>query len=426
MRKTASLLLLILLPSIQAMAGDTWPAFRGPSGQGYSAEKNLPQTWGGPNSENILWKSALPGTLTKAKADHNQSSPIVWKDRLFTTSACWPEGVPQTAFPEHHVTCHEATTGKWLWDVLVPPGPWQLKDLRGGYAAPTPCTDGTRVYALFGSSVLAALDFSGRLVWRREVAPFGWDVAIGSSPVLTPDAVLVLADGAKPAHSRLIALDPATGNIKWERKRPEANFNHTTPFMITVQGKSQLVVASSGAIQGLDPADGAAIWWAKNKGDVPTPAFGGGLVYCDDGRGGPGMAVDPTGTGDLTATHVRWRTSAIPEVFSSPIIAGDHVYRTHHPGILKCFALDTGKIVFAERLPGGVTTSASPVVTADGLLYFASGGKSAVMRVGPWFVVLATNDLSDGSAASPAIAHGRLYIKGGRYLYCIGKPGVSP
>jgi outer membrane protein assembly factor BamB len=416
---------LAFMTSAAVHAGDTWPAWRGPTGFGLSDEKNLPLTWGGPTHENVVWKSPLPGTGVSAKCDHNQSSPIVWRDRVFVIMAYWPKGVTQAEFPEHHVACYSAADGKLLWDVKVPPGPWLLKDLRGGYAAPTPCTDGVRVYVLFGSSELAALDLEGRLLWRKEIAPFAWDVAVGTSPVLTRDAVLVLADGTNSAISRLIAFDPATGNIKWERKRADANFNHTTPILIEVNGKPQLVIASSKELQGVDPANGQVIWWAKNKGDVPTPAYGGGLVYTEDGRGGPGIAVDPTGVGDLTATKVKWKTGPIPEGYASPTIAGGYVYRTHNPGILRCFALATGTRVFDERLPGGVNTSASPVATADGRLYFAGGGTSVVLSVGAKFEPLAINDLGDGGESSPAVAHGRLYLKGSRYLYCIGKPRRS-
>lgn len=197
-------------------AGDTWPGWRGPTGLGTTDEKNLPLTWGGPKDENVVWKAPLPGTAAKGgvKRDHNQSSPIVWKDRVFVTAAYWPDGVAQTEFPEHHVACYSTDDGKQLWDVTVPPGPWQLKDLRGGYAAPTPCTDGKRVYALFGSSELAALDFDGKLLWRKEITPHAWDVCIGTSPVIVGDVVVVLADGTRPADSRLIAFDPATGDIR--------------------------------------------------------------------------------------------------------------------------------------------------------------------------------------------------------------------
>src|SRR5262245_23577532 len=200
----------------------------------------------------------------------------------------WREGIAQNEPPEHHVACYNVNDGSQLWGTKVPHGPWLLKDLRGGYSAPTPCTDGERIYALFGSSVLAALDFDGKLLWGKEITPYAWDVAIGTSPVLFRDTVLVLADGTKPDISRLIAFDKKSGDIKWERKRPDASFSHSTPILIEVNGKPQLVVASSGAVQGIDPADGAVIWYAWNNGDVPTPAFGGGLVYSESGRGGPG------------------------------------------------------------------------------------------------------------------------------------------
>ena len=421
MKPVLAICSLLLLASALARAGDTWPGWRGPTGLGLSDERDLPLQWGGPKNENVVWKSPLPGTGSKAKFDHNQSSPVVWKGRVFLIAVFWPDGVAQTEYPEHHVACYQTTDGKLLWDVKVPPGPWLLKDLRGGYSAPTPCTDGKRVYALFGSSEVAAVDFDGKLVWRKEIAPYAWDVAIGTSPVLTRDALIVLADGTKPAQSRLIALDPATGNIKWERPRPEASFNHTTPVLIDVNGTTQMIVASSKALQAINPVDGAVIWWARNKGDVPTPASGGGLIFCQDGRGGPGIAVDPTGTGDVTATKVKWKTSPIPEGYSSPTIVGGYVYLVHTPGVLKCFALATGERIFSERLPSGINASASPVATADGRLYFAGGGKSMVLPVGPKFVPLATNELGDGGEASPAVANGRLYLKGSRFLYCIGK-----
>jgi outer membrane protein assembly factor BamB len=147
--------------------------------------------------------------------------------------------------------------------------------------------------------------------------------------------------------------------------------------------------------------------------------LGNGLVFCDSGRGGPGVAVDPTGTGDVTKTHLKWKLSQIPEGFSSPIIVGEYLYRLHNPGILKCWNMTKGELVYAERLEG-VSTSSSPIATPDGRIYCASAGKSFVVRAGPKYELLAQSDLGDPSQASPAIADGKIYLKGRTYLFCVG------
>src|SRR5262249_49548904 len=147
--------------------------------------------------------------------------PIVCKGRVFVTVSYWPAGVTEKEYPEHHVLCFDAADGQKLWDTKVPPGPWLLKDLRGGYTAPTPASDGERVFVMFGSSVLAALDFKGQIVWRKEVVPFAFDVAAGSSPLLHGDLVLLQCDQVRSAKtSRLLAFDRKTGDLKWEQARP--------------------------------------------------------------------------------------------------------------------------------------------------------------------------------------------------------------
>src|SRR6266545_3748591 len=179
----AMLLCLVVAPSL-LLAGP-WPGWRGPTGQGQTDERNLPLAWGGPKRENVLWKAILVEDPDKVRLDQNQSSPIVWGDRVFVTVSYWPAGVKaEQQHPEHHVLCFATADGKRLWDATVPPGPWQFKDLRGGYTAPTPATDGERVYVLFGSAVLAALDLQGKLLWRKEITPHCFDVAIGTSPVV--------------------------------------------------------------------------------------------------------------------------------------------------------------------------------------------------------------------------------------------------
>lgn len=411
--------------SLGAVGASDWPQFRGPTGLGYSTETNLPLTWNGQTGEHVLWKAPLVG--------QGHASPVVWGQAVFVSTVRWPSNTVarESVMPEHHVTCYRATDGQMLWDTLVPPGPWLRNDFRsgpgGGYAAPTPATDGQVVVCAFGSSVLAALDFQGRLLWRQEIVPASFDVTLGTSPVLYGDTVLLLCAMAKPSDSRLLAFDKRTGALRWERPFPDMGFGHSTPVILQDQGRPQVLVVASGmsvasnALRALDPASGETLWWCRGAGDAASVACGSGLVYFDSGRGGPGVAVALGGTGDVSATHVRWRIPHVPEGIGSPIIVGQQVYRLHVPGVLKCWELATGRQLYAERLEGISTTWASPIADAAGHLFFANAGRSYVLAAGPTFRVLAVNDLGDANHPSPAAAHGRLFLAGLKYLWCLGK-----
>jgi len=373
--------------------------------QGQTDEKGLATTWSA-KGENVVWKAPLP------KCNNGFSSPIVSGGRVFLTYAI-------NAPLEHHVMSLNAADGAVLWDVKVEPGPWRLTDLRGGYGAPTPCADGKRVYVVFGSAVVAALDFDGKPAWRYELPRFAFDVAMGSSPILHKDAVVYLCDQTQKKSS-LLALEAATGKVRWDELRPGADFAHTTPVPVEIGGKPQLLIGAAKDLQGVDPENGKVLWSARGAGDVASPVYDGKVVYVDSGRGGPGMAVDPTGTGEVSKTHVKWRTKPLGEGLGSPIVAGEHIYRLQGPGVLKCFNPATGEEVFSERLEK-VHNWASPIATADGLVYYASGGTSYVLRAGPKLEVVAKNELEDQGGGSPAVAGGRIYVRGTKYLYCIGK-----
>jgi outer membrane protein assembly factor BamB len=398
-------------------AGD-WPGWRGPTGQGISDERDLPLRWGGGAGENVLWKAPLPGQDDRNRQDQNQSSPVVSRGRVFVTASYWRPGATDKQIPEHHVACHRAEDGKRLWDVTVPPGPWRLSDLRGGYTAPTPAADGERVYVLFGSAVLAALDFEGNLLWRREIVPHDFDVAIGTSPVLHKDVVLLQCDQVGRS-SRFLAFDRKGGEVRWERKRPDVGFCHSTPVLVKVGERAQLLTAYSGGVQGVDPDDGKVLWWCSGAGDTVSPVYAEGLAYCDSGRDSPGVAVEPTGSGDVTKTLRRWRVERVPGGFSSPVVLDGRLYKVCNPGLLRCWRMKDGEEVFSERLTG-VETAPSPVVTADGRIYVASAGRSYVLGGGPKPEVLGGGDLGDGSQSSPAVAGGRLFLKGRKFLWCVG------
>jgi outer membrane protein assembly factor BamB len=418
--------MLLIIAAMLVGAGaraENWPGFRGPTGLGYSTENGLPLKWGGKDRQNVLWSAELNG--------EGHASPIVWGDRVFTCTVKWPGERDAKVMPAHHVTCYRATDGHVLWDIPIEPGPWLRNDFRsgagGGYAAPTPCTDGKHLFVVFGSAVMAALDFEGHIVWRKELVPYSFDVTVGSSPVLFGDTVILFCAMAKPADSRLVAFNKADGSVKWESKTPTIAFGHSTPVIIDVNGRQQMLVLASGmkvaldGLQSFDPATGQRLWWCRGGGDASSPAYGAGIVYFDSGRGGPGFAVDPTGSGDVTKTHVRWTVPQVPEGIGSPIIVGEHVYRLHSPGILKCWRAANGEQVYSKRLEGITSTWASPIADGDGNLIFASGGRSVVVKTGPAGEVVGVNDLGDANDASGAVAAGRIYIVGKKRIYCIGR-----
>jgi outer membrane protein assembly factor BamB len=409
----------VALAALALTAAD-WPGWRGPTGQGICPEKGLPLSWDGKTGKNVLWKAALPGAGRKVRQDHNQSSPVVQGGRVVVTVSVWPAGASQKEFPEHHVLAFAASDGKPLWDTKVAPGPWRLDDLRGGYTVPTPAADAERFYVVFGSSVIAALDHAGKELWRKEIAPYDFDVAMASSPVLYRDTVLLQLDGVK--NSRLAAFDRKTGEVRWVEKRPRCGFSHSTPVLAKVGGKTQLLVAASDAVQGVDPGDGKVIWWCKTAGDTASPVMVHGLVYCDGGRGGMGACVEPVGTGDLTKTRRKWKLDRVPGGFSSPVVVGETLYRLTDPGILRAWKLATGEEVASLRLPG-VSTAASPFTTPEGRIYAASAGRSYVVGAGSKPAVLAASDLGDGCPATPAVAGGRIYLKGKDHLWCVGEKG---
>jgi outer membrane protein assembly factor BamB len=413
----------MMMLALLLAAADDWPQFRGPTGLGYTTEKDLPVRWDAAKGENILWKVPLVG--------EGHASPIVVRGRVYLTTVRWPGGKQDPAvMPEHHVLCWNAADGRLLWDTQVPPGPWRREDFRsgagGGYAAPTPAADEKRVYVLFASSVLAALDFEGKLVWRQELRPHTFDVTIGTSPVLFGETVIVHCAMAKASDSRLVAFGKADGQVKWETKTPQTGFAHSTPILIDVKGKPQLVTLASGiavkpdAVIAFDPADGRRLWWCKGAGDASSPAFGGGIVYTDSGRGGQGTAVDPTGEGDVTATHVKWTSQGLSEAIGSPIVVGEHVFRIQSPGVLRIWKVAGGEETDKQRLAGMTSTWSSPIADAEGRIWFVSGGKSTVVKAGPKVDVLATNDLGDPNHGSPAASNGRLYVAGLKNLWCIG------
>lgn len=406
------------------LLAEDWPGFRGPSGMGVSSEKNLPLEWGGPESKAVLWKSPLPPNLLKGEPDHNQSSPIVIGDRVIVTTAHWKAGVDRSKTqPEHHVSCYSATSGKQLWDRVVEPGPWIMSDLRGGYAVPTPAVADGRIFAVFGSSIIHALDLNGKPLWSQVITKHEkFDVALATSPVVFNDTVIMALDKRPPA-STIIAWDCATGKQRWEQKRPETDFSHGTPVLIKAGDKPQILVSATHALQGLSPKNGETLWsckWGRSIWPVSSPVMAKGFVFAIGGRGGqPGIVVDPNGTGDLTKTHLKAKIRPMSEGLSSPVAFEDLVFRVHSGGWLRCFRITSGEELFQVKFPNA-NPSVSPIVTPEGRIYFASAGKSVVIQAAAELKILGESDLGDPSAAAPAIANDRIILKGRNFLYAVG------
>jgi outer membrane protein assembly factor BamB len=414
-------LIALLVDPAPARAAD-WPGWRGPTAQGHTDERDLPLTWDAKTGKNVLWKVLLHGGVKNNQEMNSPgwSSPIVWGDRVLITTAVWPAGLSREerkkVIPAHHVLCYRAGDGKQLWDTTIPPGKCLVDNHYHGYAVPTPVTDGKLVYALFGSGVLAALDLDGKIAWREEL-PRRRDVDGGvcSSPILYKDTVIVVGI----AESPLRALDRQTGKVRWELKG-RAHNQMATPALLTVRGQTQLIFLAGG-VQGLDPDSAEVLWSCRAPSGQSSPVFGAGLVYVDHGRGGrEGAAVDPAGRGDVSKTNVKWQVMVTAPAGSSGIVVGDYLYRACNADVLRCWTMATGELVYEGRLPG-VSPSASPVATPDGRIYFASAGKSYVVKAGPQFEVLAANNLGEGDPfTSPAVSGGRIFIKGRNYLWCLG------
>ncbi|MBM4039953.1 MAG: hypothetical protein FJ290_15730 [Planctomycetes bacterium] len=404
-----SALIALALAAGSAGPAANWPQWRGPTCTGVTDEKGFPTTWGGKEGANVLWKAELP------KNEESPSSPIVWGDRVFVTVSLREDG--------HRVACYARADGKLLWETPIAKGPWKKTDARGGVCAPTPCTDGERVFALFGTAVLAALNAAdGKVAWSIPLEKTAFDVAMGSSPILHGDS-LILLSGLRQKQSNLTAWDKRSGKVKWELKLPEHDFCHSTPAVATVGGKAVLILSvnrRSAGILGVDPDRGELLWSAPGDGETATPAIGSGHVYADSARGGGGYCLDLAKTGGAKEVALKWQLPRVNMDLSSPLIVGDLLYRLGGNGWLSCLKLESGEKAYSEQLQS-VHSWVSPVATGDGLVYFASPGKSTVIRSGPTLEVVGTSDLGDTNHSSAAFSGGMILLKGRKFLFCIGK-----
>jgi outer membrane protein assembly factor BamB len=383
---------------------ENWPAWRG-DGTGVATGKSLPVSWS--ETENVHWRVPLPG--------EGNSSPVVWGHRVFLTAAL-NEGLTRL------VLCLDADSGKTLWQTELVPEIKTTLYPKTGFAAPTPTVDGRCVYVYFDEPGLVALDMDGRVVWKRRLGPFDAPYNQGSSPVLYKDLVIQCCDHHGPSF--VAAFERRSGQERWHTARPSSGFGHFgTPLVIDVGGQSQVVINGE-PVTAYSPDTGAEIWSCRGMKEcvAPSPVFGHGLVYASSGRTGPVMAIDPTGHGDVTETRVRLHLTSggpyvpTPLVYPHLLVPGDNGRLLLYSG--------THQRIGDERVRDHFT--ASPIA-GDGKVYWASErgrvyviDAARLMGDKPSAVVLAANQLRGACLATPAIAHGRLYIRTTAALYCVG------
>jgi outer membrane protein assembly factor BamB len=398
----------MIAPSGEAAA--YWPRWRGPSGQGLVTGSDYPDTWS--DKQNVLWRTKIAG--------RGNSSPIVWKDRIFLTTGRDDGRVSILSFSR--------LDGKQLWETINPDRTAEYLHPKNTLASATATTDGTRVYASFGSKGMMAVDFDGKLLWRVSLGPFENYHGTAGSPLLYKDRLIVFQDhtGRANGGAFIAALDTATGRTLWRTPR-RGTIGWSTPIAIHVVDHDELIVSSQNQVMAYNPDTGGELWVARGNLDevIPTPVVGHGLVFCSSGRAGPTLAIRPGGKGDVTRTHVAWESPRGSPFVPSPLLFGDQLYLVNDmASIATSFDAVTGKVLWQGRLGVAMSEgfSASPVAV-DGKVFFTNDdGETFVLRAGPKFELLHVNKLNATVLASPALVDGRWYFRTDRELIAIGVP----
>lgn len=413
-RSTACLSMLLLTAAVRA---ENWPQFRGPTGQGISTETTAPMVWSA--TDHVAWKTPIPG--------EGWSSPIVWNDRIFLTTAT--EGGASC-----HVIALNRATGTIVWDNEVfrqTPG---HKQQRNGYATPTPCTDGDRIYAVFGDGSFVALDLEGHTVWLNRDFAFYGEHGLGTSPILWHDLLIMARDGsgAPPDtgagwHSpwnqaRLLALDTRNGKLRWEGKRGLSRIAHVVPAIWKApDGREELISGAGDVVQGFDPQTGERLWTSKNIGEgvVPSIVIGDGLAFTASGWGGCESikAFRLGGRGDLGESNLAWEQRKGASKIPSYVFVKPYLFTISEGGIAMCLKAETGEIVWQERVGGNF--AASPICAAGRIYFLSDEGETTVIGAKPQFSILARSPLGEKCQASMAVSEGRLFIRTAANLYCI-------
>jgi outer membrane protein assembly factor BamB len=415
--------LVCLAPLVRA--GENWPQFRGPTGDGISDATGVPETWG--EQQNVKWKTDVPGKAW--------SSPVVWGDQVWMTNAT-PDG------HDLYAVCLDRATGKVVFNLKV----FDIAHPQycipfNSYGSPTPCIEEGRVYVTFGSPGTACIDtHTGKVLWQRTDFVCNHFRGAGSSPVLYKDLLIMNFDGSD--FQFVAALDKRTGRTVWRtdrdidfgdiepngRPRGEGDFRKafSTPRIFKIDGHDVLISLGSKALYAYEPLTGKELWRVEDKSSFSgsdTPIFGDGMIFYGSGHGQSELlAVKPVGGGEggnIADKSIVWRLHKKVPTRSSLLLHDGLIYLVTDAGVVNCVSAKDGSEVFHGRVEG--TYSASPTY-ADGRIYLCSEqGKTTVLAAGREFKVLAENQLPDGIMASPAIAGDAIFIRTKSSVYRIEK-----
>ena len=420
---------------------DNWPQWRGPTWNGVAPLADPPIQWG-EDSENLAWKTPLPGA--------GNSTPILWGNRIFIHTAIpletklpvpdlIPEGTPNIRpHPDVEPTwraqriaihCYDRRNGELLWDRTVFEGmPHQGHHWKGGFASESPATDGERLYSYFGSFGLFCHSMDGELVWQKSFGALAIEDSLGegTSPALWKEDLVIVVD--HELQSFIVCLDKHSGDEKWRTDRGEVS-NWSTPHIFTHEGRDQVVV-NGAPVCCYDMDSGELLWSCAGQSlsAVPMPAVGRGLAFAASGwRKDTVHAIRLGQRGDLTKTdHLVWSLDRGAPYVPSPTVWGDEIYLLEDRSFFSCLnAIDGTPHYFKERMPGVLNFSASPTGAKDRIYLLSEDGKSVVLKRGPELEILAENELEGAFFASPAIAGDSIFLRSHQALYRFDRSAAS-
>ena len=385
---------------------ENWNAWRGPRGDGSSVETNVPTDWGA--DTNIAWKVEVPGV--------GHASPIIWGNQIFLLT-CLEEQQQRT------LLCLDRRNGQQQWRRNVVTAPLEQKHPLNSYASSTPATDGRRVYVTFldrDTMVVAAYTRDGKQCWKARPGTFSSKHGFCSCPVLFEDLVIVNGDHDGDAY--IVALDRGDGSTRWKIDRPNKTRSYATPLIREIDGRTQMILPGNRCVASYDPRDGSQHWIIDGPTEqfVASIVFNGKLLFMTCGFPDHHiLAIQPNGHGNITNTHIAWRTSRGASYVPSPIVEGEFFLLVSDSGVASCFDATTGERHWMKRI--GRRYSAA-TVSAEGLVYFLSDdGETTVIRPGTKYDEVAHNKLGEATFASPAISGERIFIRGEKHLFCIGR-----